>query len=41
MWTPGRFDHLHSSQYTTFLYYLANTLWRAGASARSAASCSA
>ena len=31
MWTPGRFDHLHSSQYTTFLYYLANTLWRAGA----------
>jgi len=30
MWTPGRFDHLHSSQYTTFLYYLANTLWRAG-----------
>ena len=30
MWTPGQFDHLHSSQYTTFLYYLANTLWRAG-----------
>ena len=30
MWTPGTFDHLHSSQYTTFLYYLANTLWRAG-----------
>ena len=24
------FDHLHSSQYTIFLYYLANTLWRAG-----------
>ena len=31
MWTPGRFDPLHSSQYTIFLYYLANTLWRAGA----------
>ena len=31
MWTPGRFDHLHSSQYTPFLYYLANPLWRAGA----------
>ena len=30
MWPPGRFDHLHSSQYTIFLYYLANTLWRAG-----------
>ena len=29
MWTPGKFDHLHSSQYTTFLYYLANTVWRA------------
>jgi serine O-acetyltransferase len=31
MWTPGRFDHLHSSQYTIFLYYLANTLWKRGA----------
>jgi serine O-acetyltransferase len=30
MWTPGQFDPLHSSQYTTFLYFLANTLWRAG-----------
>ena len=30
MWTPGRFDHLHSSQYTIFLYYLANTIWRGG-----------
>jgi serine O-acetyltransferase len=29
MWAPGRFDHLHSSQYTTFLYYLANTVWKA------------
>jgi serine O-acetyltransferase len=28
MWTPGRFDHLHSSQYTIFLYYLAHTIWR-------------
>jgi serine O-acetyltransferase len=31
MRTPGKFDHLHSSQYTTFLYYLANTPRRAGA----------
>ena len=30
MWPPGQFDHLHSSQYATFLYYLANTLWRDG-----------
>ena len=29
-WPHGAFDHLHSSQYTTFLYFLANTLWRAG-----------
>jgi serine O-acetyltransferase len=29
-WPHGEFDHLHSSQYTTFLYFLANTLWRAG-----------
>lgn len=29
MWTPGQFDHLHSSQYTIFLYYLANTVWKA------------
>ena len=29
-WPQGTFDHLHSSQYTTFLYFLANTLWRAG-----------
>lgn len=28
MWREGRFDPLHSSQYATFLYYLANTLWR-------------
>jgi serine O-acetyltransferase len=30
MWKPGQFDALHSSQYTIFLYYLANTLWRSG-----------
>ena len=30
MWTPGRFDHLHSSQYTIFLYYLAHTIWKSG-----------
>jgi serine O-acetyltransferase len=34
MWKPGQFDALHSSQYTIFLYYLANTLWRSGADAR-------
>lgn len=28
-WKPDEFDHLHSTQYTLFLYYLANTLWRA------------
>lgn len=28
MWTPDEFDYLHSSQYCTFLYYLANTVWR-------------
>src|SRR3546814_2135485 len=28
MWQAGEFDHLHSSQYTIFLYYLANTAWR-------------
>ena len=29
-WPMDEFDHLHSSQYTIFLYLLANTLWRAG-----------
>src|SRR5690606_40170234 len=29
MWRPGEFDHLHSSQYTIFLYYLADTAWHA------------
>ena len=28
-WTPDEFDHLHSTQYTLFLYYLANTVWKA------------
>ena len=27
-WTPDQFDHLHSTQYTLFLYYLSNTLWK-------------
>jgi serine O-acetyltransferase len=28
MWHQGEFYYLHSSQYTIFLYFLANTLWR-------------
>lgn len=28
MWPSGRFDHLHSSQYCIYLYFLANTIWR-------------
>lgn len=27
-WTPDTFDHLHSTQYCLYLYYLSNTLWR-------------
>lgn len=27
MWKVDEFDHLHSSQYTIFLYYLSNTIW--------------
>lgn len=27
LWRQGEFDILHSSQYCTFLYYLANTIW--------------
>ncbi|MCG9083913.1 hypothetical protein [Laribacter hongkongensis] len=27
-WKENEFDHLHSSQYCIFLYYLANTLWK-------------
>lgn len=28
VWETNVFDHLHSSQYCIFLYYLANTIWR-------------
>ena len=28
-WAADEFDHLHSTQYTLFLYYLANTIWKA------------
>ncbi|MEO7851503.1 MAG: hypothetical protein ABIR94_04490 [Rubrivivax sp.] len=34
LWPPGRFDILHSSQYATFLYFLANTLYRHGSDGR-------
>lgn len=27
-WREDRFDPLHSTQYCTFLYFLANTIWR-------------
>ncbi|WP_424982053.1 hypothetical protein [Maritalea sp. S77] len=27
MWTPGKFDHLHSTQYCTFLYLLSNEIY--------------
>ena len=27
-WLPGCFDPLHSTQYCSFLYFLANTIWR-------------
>lgn len=30
LWKPEQFDYLHSSQYCTFLYFLANTIWRSG-----------
>jgi serine O-acetyltransferase len=30
IWRPGEFDYLHTSQYATFLYFLANTVWRQG-----------
>lgn len=29
-WPQDRFDYLHSTQYCTFLYFLANSVWRAG-----------
>lgn len=28
LWQTGTFDHLHSTQYCLYLYYLSNTLWR-------------
>jgi serine O-acetyltransferase len=28
MWPEHKFNHLHSSQYCIYLYYLANTIWR-------------
>lgn len=28
MWKSEQFDVLHSSQYSTFLYFLSNTIWR-------------
>ena len=34
LWRGGEFDALHSSQYAIFLYYLSNTLWRAGGDVR-------
>ena len=27
-WPENEFDHLHSSQYCTYLYYLSNTIWK-------------
>jgi Serine acetyltransferase len=27
-WKPGEFDYLQTSQYSTFLYFLANSIWR-------------
>lgn len=29
-WPQDRFDYLHSTQYCSFLYFLANTVWRNG-----------
>lgn len=28
MWPAGRFNHLNSSQYCQYLYFLSNTIWR-------------
>ncbi|MFZ6725968.1 hypothetical protein ACO0K2_10785 [Undibacterium sp. MH2W] len=28
MWTPDKFDYLHSTQYCIFLYFLSNTIYR-------------
>lgn len=27
-WTPDEFDHLHSTQYALFLYYLSSNIWK-------------
>lgn len=32
-WPENKFDHLHSTQYCLFLYYLSNTVWRNNADA--------
>ncbi len=29
MWKNDYFDHMHSSQYTIFLYFLSNSIWKA------------
>ncbi|MCY1287859.1 hypothetical protein D9M68_204700 [compost metagenome] len=34
VWRQGAFDYLHSTQYTIFLYYLANSMWRDGGDIR-------
>lgn len=34
VWRQGSFDYLHSTQYTIFLYYLANAIWRDGGDLR-------
>jgi serine O-acetyltransferase len=34
LWRPGQFDYLHSSQYCTFLYFLARELWLASGDGR-------
>ena len=34
VWRQGSFDYLHSTQYTIFLYYLANSIWRAAGDRR-------
>ena len=28
MWKPGQFDHLHSTQYCTYLYLLSHQIWQ-------------
>ncbi len=36
MWRPDQFDVLHSSQHCTYVYFLANTIWRREGDARAA-----